>query len=171
MTGIIHLLESRETGKQLRVILDLSGDRRIVAKDLDYFFFDEEGHSRVLKLLKPGMSKLKYSIPQKMMSPGERVAKLSTISISDLDIASMSIRDKKLRNEIHNFCNIFNTFMIGITHEAKMRVWRDGKMRWFSECSVCGLMHPTATQVQAVSAASRHIKKFHNLKLVRTAMV
>ena len=171
MAGIIHLLTSRETGKKLRVILDMSGEYRFVAKDLDSFFFGEEGHSRALKLLEPGMSKTKYSLPKKMILPGERVAKLSTIELNNLAVAALSIRDKELRNEVHGFCNIFKTFMIGITHEAKMRVWSAGHMRWFSECSVCGLMHPTATQAQAVSAASRHIKKFHNLKLERTAII
>ena len=171
MTGIIHLLESRKTGKQLRVILDISGQYRFVAKDLDSFFFGEEGHSRALKLLEPGVSKTKYTIPQKLMLSGERVARLSTINVSDLACAALSIRNKAQREQIHSFCNIFKVFMIGITHEAKMRVWRDGKMRWLSECSVCGPMHPTPTQAQAVSAASRHVEKFHNLKLVRTAMI
>ena len=171
MLGIIHLLENRKTGKQLRVILSLSGEFRLVAKDVDSFFFGEEGHSRALKLLEPGASKTKYTIPQKLMLPGERVARLSTISVSDLACAALSIRNKVQREQIHNFCNVFRVFMIGITHEAKIRIWRDEKMRWLSECSVCGLMHPTATQAQASTAASKHVEKFHGLKLVRTAMI
>ena len=171
MAGIIHLLENRETGKQLRVILDISGECRLVAKDADSFFFSEEGHSRALKLLNPGASKTKYIIPKKMMLPGERVAKLSTISLYDLSCAAHNIRDKAQKGCLLGFCNVFTVFSIAVTHKAKMRVWREDKMRWLSECSVCGLMHPTATQEQAVSAASRHVEKFHNLKLVRTAMV
>lgn len=171
MSGIMHLLESRKTGKQLRVILDLSGECRFVAKDIDSFFFGEEGHSRALKLLKQGASKTKYTIPQKLMLSGERVAKLSTISVDDLAYAALSIRNKMQCEQIHRFCNIFKVSMICITHEAKMRIWCDEKMRWLSECSVCGIMHPTATHAQSISAASRHVEKFHNLKLVRTAMI
>ncbi|MBF1649999.1 MAG: hypothetical protein HXO56_07915 [Rothia dentocariosa] len=171
MTGIIHLLENRETGKKLRVILNMSGECRIVAKDADSYFFGEEGHSRALKLLKPGATKTKYIIPKKMMMTGERVAKLSTISLADLASAARLVRDKGQKEEILKFCNVFAVFSIAITHLAKMRVWREDKMRWLSECSVCGLMYPTATHEQAVSAATRHVEKFHNLKLVRTAMI
>ena len=171
MSGIIYLLESRKTGKQLRVILDLSGEYRFVAKDIDSFFFGEEGHSRALKLLESGVSKTKYTIPQKLMLPGERVAKLSTINMNDLASAALSIRNKVQREQIHDFCNIFKVFMISVTHEAKVRVWREEKIRWISECNVCHITHTTASQKQAVGSALRHIEKFHNLKLIRMATI
>ena len=169
--GIIHLLSSRKTGKHLRAILTMRGEYRFVAKDVDSFFFGEEGHSRALKLLGHGVNKAKYNIPQKIMLPGERVSKLSTINVGDLKNAAISIRDKALRDEIISFCNIFKIFMIGIAHEAKASVWKDERMKWKSECSVCGLMPLSVTQDQAVAAASRHVEKFHSLKLERTAVI
>lgn len=171
MSGIIYLLESRKTGKQLRVILDLNGECRLVAKDIDTFFFGEEGHSRALKLLEPGVSKTKYTIPQNLMLPGERVAKLSTVCVDDLAHAALSIRNKVQREQIHNFCNTFKVFMIGITHEAKLRVWREEQIRWIVECNVCHITHTTASHKQAVGSASRHIENFHNLKLVSMASI
>lgn len=164
-----YLLQNRFTRKTLRVIIALDGKSYLVAKDIDEMFFNEQGHSRTLKALKPGANRKKFSLPKKLAA-NERTRKLTAITTEDLLGATGKLRDASVAQAIQDFCLVFNVFMIGITHEAKVKSWkRQGK--WYSECSVCGTMKPLKTHQEIVRASNLHVNKFHQFKLVATAVI
>lgn len=164
-----YLLQNRFTGKNLRVITELDGKSYLVAKDIDEMFFNEQGHSRTLKALKQGANRKKFSLPKKL-AVNERTRKLTAITTEDLLGATGKLRDASVAQSIQDFCLVFNVFMIGITHEAKVQSHKHGR-KWHAECSVCGAMKPLKTHSEIVRASNLHIKKFHQFKLVATAVI
>lgn len=164
-----YLLQNRFTGKTLRVITTLDGKSYLVAKDIDEMFFNEQGHSRTLKALKPGAARKKFSLPKKLAA-NERTRKLTAITTEDLLGVTGKLRDASTAQAIQDFCLVFNVFMIGITHEAKVRS-RKHKGKWYADCSVCGTMKPMNTHQGIVQASDAHVKKFHQFKLVATAVI
>lgn len=164
-----YLLQNRFTGKTLRVITTLDGKSYLVAKDIDEMFFNEQGHSRTLKALKPGATRKKFSLPKKLAA-NERTRKLTAITTEDLLGATGKLRNASVAQEIQDFCLVFNVFMIGITHEAKVRQ-RKHQGKWHADCSVCGAMKPMNTYQGIVQASDAHVRKFHQFKLVETAVI
>lgn len=164
-----YLLQNRFTGKTLRVITALDGKSYLVAKDIDEMFFNEQGHSRTLKALKPGATRKKFLLPKKL-APTERTRKLTAIKVEDLLGATGKLRDANVAQEIQDFCLVFNVFMIGITHKAKVRS-RKYQGKWYADCSVCGTMKPMNTHQSILQAADAHVRKFHQFKLVATAVI
>lgn len=164
-----YLLQNRFTGKNLRVITALDGKSYLVAKDIDEMFFNEHGHSRTLKTLKPGATRKKFSLPKKLAA-NERTRKLTAITTEDLLGATGKLRDTSTAQAIQDFCLVFNVFMIGITHESKVKSWKhNGK--WYADCSVCGTMKPMNTHQGIVQASDAHVRKFHQFKLIATAVI
>lgn len=164
-----YLLQNRFTGKTLRIIADLDGKNYLIAKDIDEMFFDEQGHSRTLKALKPGATRKKFSLPKKL-AENERTRKLTGITVDALLGVTEKLRDARTAQTIHDFCNILNVFLIGVTHEARVRSWKHRGL-WHAECSICGMMRPMHTSQDVVRASSVHVRNFHQFKLVATAVI
>lgn len=164
-----YLLQNRFTGKTLRIITGLDGKNYLIAKDIDEMFFNEQGHSRTLKALKPGATRKKFSLPKKL-AENERTRKLTGITVDGLLGVTEKLRDAHTAKTIEDFCNILNVFLIGITHEARVRSWKHRGL-WYAECSICGMMRPMRTNQDVVRASNGHVRNFHQFKLVATAVI